>query len=189
MSLLRTRRMRLILGVPFGITTIGDRKCHCDYGIIARDAGQKPVAHNAMFLPRERILIAGKPVSIAAMLRRTGLCWSLSRHRHGLDVARGQGLPSDSPTAALHLFDNHPGYRSHFLALDGNHRVGELANHLLLLILGENAFDDLDLNEWHGDLSALNWDLLDDARPKHSVGSSGHRGGAHLRTTAAAGCS
>src|SRR5438094_798437 len=65
--------------------------------------------------------------------------WS-STARHGLDISSGQGLASDAPTPALDLFDDHPGDRTHRLALDGNHRVGELANHLLLLGVREDAF-------------------------------------------------
>src|SRR4029077_1756340 len=93
--------------------------------------------------------------------------------RDGLDVTRGQGLPTDAPTPALDLFDDHPGDLAHLLALDGNHRVGELANHLLLLGVREDAFDELDLNKWHGQLSALSRDFPDEFRPNRSVTPSG----------------
>src|SRR5262249_13045809 len=88
--------------------------------------------------------------------------WS-SPARHGLDISRGQGLSSNAPTPALDLFEDHPGDLTHRLALDGNHHVGEPANHLLLLGIREDTFDHLDMDQWHGQLSALSRDSPDES--------------------------
>src|SRR5437868_9928631 len=39
--------------------------------------------------------------------------------------------------------------RAHGFPFDGNHRVGELVDHLALLRLREDAFDQFDLNQGH----------------------------------------
>jgi hypothetical protein len=36
-----------------------------------------------------------------------------------------------------------------FSPFDLHHRVGQLLDHLLLLVVAEDAFDDLDVDEWH----------------------------------------
>jgi len=58
-------------------------------------------------------------------------------------------LAADAPVTALDLFDDDPGHAAHVLAFDLHHRVGQLLDHLLLLVVAEDAFDDLDVDEWH----------------------------------------
>src|SRR5665648_1221887 len=53
----------------------------------------------------------------------------------------------DSSTA--HFLDDTPGDRAHVLALDRDHGVGELPDDLLLLLRGEDALDELDVDERH----------------------------------------
>jgi hypothetical protein len=61
-------------------------------------------------------------------------------------------LAADPPIAAFDLLDDDPGHRTHVLAFDGNHRVGELLDHLALLRVGEDAFDYFDRNQGHAGL-------------------------------------
>ena len=67
-----------------------------------------------------------------------------------LDVLGGERLAADAPLAALHLFDRDPGDGAHRLALDVDHRLGELGDDLLLLVRREHTLDELDLHERHG---------------------------------------
>src|SRR5215207_3637568 len=69
--------------------------------------------------------------------------------RERLDVLRGERVARDAPVAAADLIDDAPRHRTHVLALDLHHRVGETADDLLLLLGGEDVLDDLDLNERH----------------------------------------
>src|SRR3954452_18063587 len=61
-----------------------------------------------------------------------------------LDVAGGGPVAVDAPVAALDLLDDDPGDRAQRLTLDVYHRVGEPGDHLALLEIGEDAFDELD---------------------------------------------
>src|SRR6476661_3817044 len=77
---------------------------------------------------------------------------SADRHAacHGLDVLGGEGLAADAPVAAGDLLDDAPGHGAHVLALDADHGVGQLAHDVLLLLGGEDALDELDVDERHG---------------------------------------
>src|SRR5262249_12458651 len=65
-------------------------------------------------------------------------------------LGRGHGFAAHGPVAALDFLDDHPGDGAHVLPFDGDHRVGDLADHLALLRLGEDPFNQLDLNHGHG---------------------------------------
>jgi hypothetical protein len=69
--------------------------------------------------------------------------------RERVDVGRGERISSDPPVSALDFFDHAPSDLTHVFALDRDHGVGQLRDDLLLLFLGENVFDDSDLNERH----------------------------------------
>src|SRR3954471_18336188 len=73
--------------------------------------------------------------------------------RHaGLEGAHGvgrQGLAAEAPVTALDLVDHDPGHAAHVLTLDLNHRVGELLDHLRLLVVVEDTFDETDVDEGH----------------------------------------
>src|SRR5690242_6608062 len=69
--------------------------------------------------------------------------------RQGVDVGGGQRVAADPPVAAFHLLDDAPRDIAHVLALDRDHRVGQLADHLALLFLAEDVLDDANLNERH----------------------------------------
>src|SRR5215210_317024 len=59
-------------------------------------------------------------------------------------------LPADTPVSALDvLLYEDPGQGTHVLALNGDHRVGDLLDHLLFLVGGEDPFDELYLDQWH----------------------------------------
>src|SRR5271169_1234763 len=66
-----------------------------------------------------------------------------------VDVGGGQGVATDPPVAAFHLLDDAPRDVAHVLALDRDHRVGQLADDLALLFLTEYVLDDANLNERH----------------------------------------
>jgi hypothetical protein len=66
-----------------------------------------------------------QPLGSASALGRAG--------RQCLHVVRGQRFAAKPPVATLDFVDNDPGYLAHVFALDRYHRVGELADHLLLL--------------------------------------------------------
>src|SRR5262249_271765 len=66
-----------------------------------------------------------------------------------VDIGGGQGLAPDPPVAAFHLLDQTKGDLTHVLALDRDHRVGQLGDDLALLFLTEYVLDDLNLNERH----------------------------------------
>jgi hypothetical protein len=60
-----------------------------------------------------------------------------------------RALPPNPPVAAFHLLDRAPDDVAHVLALDRHHRVGQLTDHLALLLLTEHVLDDPNLNERH----------------------------------------
>jgi hypothetical protein len=64
-------------------------------------------------------------------------------------VSGGQRVAADSPVAAFNFLDDAPGDATHVFTLDRDHRVGELAYDLMLLLLIEHVFDDTNLNERH----------------------------------------
>ena len=65
------------------------------------------------------------------------------------DVLRRQRLSADSPITALRFFNDDHGLISKAFALDSDDRIGDLLDHLLLLGVGENPFDHLDVGKWH----------------------------------------
>src|SRR3954454_11719422 len=93
----------------------------------------------------ERALEAGWAASAVSVM-------GLGGHAalHGPDGLGGELLPADRPVAALRLLDVHPGDSAHALALDVDHRIGELLDHLALLLGVEDAFDELDIDDGHG---------------------------------------
>src|SRR6476646_2502707 len=64
----------------------------------------------------------------------------------GSDVRGCHRLASDTPLAAADILDRYPSHRSHALALDGDHCIGESRNELLLLVGGEDILDRLYFN-------------------------------------------
>jgi hypothetical protein len=70
--------------------------------------------------------------------------WLLAS-RKCLDIVNGQSIATNAPVAALDLFDNHPRYWPQVLAFDRYHRIGQLADYLLLLLGREHAFDYFDI--------------------------------------------
>src|SRR5215218_6785080 len=62
-------------------------------------------------------------------------------------ILRREGLAADPPVAAVDLLDRDPRDGAHGLALDLDHGVGQLLDHLLLLVGVEDALDQLDVDE------------------------------------------
>jgi hypothetical protein len=62
---------------------------------------------------------------------------------------RGQRLARDPPVAAADFLDHDPGDRAHVLALNGDHRVGELFDDPALLLGDGHVLDELDVDERH----------------------------------------
>src|SRR3954454_13336604 len=67
----------------------------------------------------------------------------------GADVLGGERVARDAPVAALDLLDDAPGDGAHVLALDLDHGVRQALDHVPLLGGGEDAFDELDVDERH----------------------------------------
>src|SRR5664279_6592570 len=67
-----------------------------------------------------------------------------------LDVSARERLTADAPVTAADLFDDDPGDRPHVLAFDVDNRLGETLDDVVLLLGGEDVFDDFDVDEWHG---------------------------------------
>ena len=65
------------------------------------------------------------------------------------DVLGCQAVASDSPVAAVDFLDGHPGDLTHRLALDADHGVGQLGDHLALLVGCEDTFDKFDVYKRH----------------------------------------
>jgi hypothetical protein len=78
-----------------------------------------------------------------------------SAYAGSLDVGRARRLAANAPLAAADLLDPHPGHAPHAspststIALDFHHRVGHLFDHLRLLLRVKDAFDHLDIHQWH----------------------------------------
>src|SRR4030042_6143042 len=89
----------------------------------------------------------------------------------GLNVGRGHSFAPDPPVAAFNLLDYDKGDLAQFLPFDGNHRIGNLFNHLLFWGLREDTFNNLDLNEGHISSSFLCW-LIDVHDTLPAVGPS-----------------
>src|SRR6476661_963151 len=94
--------------------------------------------------PGSRARLADPVVSVAVVIGSGGRAG-----RERVDGLGGHGLAPDAPVPALDLFDDDPGHRAHVLTLDLDHRVGELLDDLLLLVVIEDAFDELDVDERH----------------------------------------
>src|SRR5580658_551101 len=69
--------------------------------------------------------------------------------RQGMHIRRAQRIAADAPVPAFHFLDHAPRDTAHVLALDRDHRVGQLADHLAFLLLAEHVLDDANLNERH----------------------------------------
>src|SRR6266478_8690278 len=75
--------------------------------------------------------------------------------RQRVHIGGGQGVAANSPVPAFHLLDHAPGDAAHVLAFDRDHRVGQLADDLALLLLAEHVLDDANLNERHWIFSVM----------------------------------
>src|SRR5207249_4693571 len=75
--------------------------------------------------------------------------------RQGVHVGCGERVAADAPVAAFHFLDHAPGDAAHVLAFDRDHRVGQLADDLALLLLAEHVLDDANLNERHWIFSVM----------------------------------
>src|SRR5262245_21451603 len=73
--------------------------------------------------------------------------------RQCLDVGGCKRLAAHRPVAALYLVDEHPGEPTQVLSLDAHHGICDSLNDGLLLLLREDPFDELDVDQWH-------WTLL-----------------------------
>src|SRR5262249_11709142 len=73
--------------------------------------------------------------------------------RQCLDVGGCKRLSAHRPVAALYLVDEHPGELTQVLSLDAHHGICDSLNDGLLLLLREDPFDELDVDQWH-------WTLL-----------------------------
>jgi hypothetical protein len=78
-----------------------------------------------------------------------GLTGSGALSLQRLDIVGGHGPAADAPMSARNLMHAHPGDGAHGFALDLDHRIGDLADHSLLLFFVEDAFDELNIHEWH----------------------------------------
>src|SRR4051794_32200193 len=81
------------------------------------------------------------------------------RGLEGLDVLGCEALAANAPCAAGEFLNPHPGDAPHGLALDRHHGVGDLLDHLSLLIRREDAFNELNVDEWHV-RSPVPWSVL-----------------------------
>src|SRR3954447_15298015 len=91
---------------------------------------------------------SAKPLSCGATARAVSMAsaTTMSGRRAGrerVDGLRGQTLAADAPVAALDLVDDDPGHAAHVLTFDLDHGVGDLLDHRALLIVVEDAFNDL----------------------------------------------
>src|SRR5262245_60341715 len=92
---------------------------------------------------------------------RDSACCSPSRlPLQGVHVGRGEAVAGDAPVTAVDLLDEDPGDRPEVLALDFDHRVRDLPDHLLLLLGSEDSLDQLDRDHRH-----LSSPFIIDARP------------------------
>lgn len=66
-----------------------------------------------------------------------------------MDVRGAQLLAADGPVATLNFMDLDPGHAAHGFAFHGDHGFGDFADHVGLLVFGENVLDDIDGNERH----------------------------------------
>src|ERR1700750_171078 len=94
--------------------------------------------------PGSRARLADPAVSVAVVIRSGGRAG-----RERVDGLGGHRLTADAPVPALDLLDDDPGHGAHVLTLDLDHGVGELLDDLLLLMVVEDAFDELDVDERH----------------------------------------
>src|SRR4051794_35097608 len=110
-------------------------------------------------------------LSSGVLPKEHGAHWRLARLRdltvraafprglQGLDVLGCEALTPDAPCAAGEFLHPHPGDAPHGLALDRHHGVGDLLDHLSLLIRREDALNELDIDEWHV-RSPVPWTVL-----------------------------
>src|ERR1700733_81441 len=70
-------------------------------------------------------------------------------------VGRREAIAGDAPIPTVNLLDNYPGDGPEILALDIDHRVGNLSDHLLLLLGREDSFDQLHCDHRHCGFSLL----------------------------------
>ncbi len=58
-------------------------------------------------------------------------------------------MAADAPIAALRLFDDHDRVVSKAFAFDGDHRIRDLFDQLLLFGFSKNTFDHFDIRQGH----------------------------------------
>src|SRR5690242_3672596 len=80
---------------------------------------------------------------------RAGASGRASTGREFLDGFSGQRLTADTPLAARNFGNLYPGHAAHVFAFDGNHRVRQFLDDLLLLLGVEDFLDQMDLDQWH----------------------------------------
>src|SRR5215472_16411982 len=68
---------------------------------------------------------------------------------HLPDVLGGQRATGDPPVTARDLLEDHPRHTAHPLTLDRDHRLGQLLDHLALLLCGPDSLDHLHVDERH----------------------------------------
>jgi len=56
------------------------------------------------------------------------------------DIGGGKGIAPDTPLPTGHVMDANPGDATHVFAFDGDHGVGDLADHLLFVGGTKDAF-------------------------------------------------
>lgn len=68
------------------------------------------------------------------------------------NIGQVQRVPGNSPTPFFDFLDCDPCHRTERFPFDRDHRIGEIANDLLLLLRGENVFQDMYIDERHDDV-------------------------------------
>lgn len=64
-------------------------------------------------------------------------------------VVKPNGFPANAPGAALYFLYKDPGVGPDDFADVGDHRLGDVLDHLGCLAPGKLAFKDLDRDKWH----------------------------------------
>lgn len=102
--------------------------------------------------------------------RRENLLYDVSLFQPGIISLRALGfglggLAADGPIALLDLFDGDPSQVAHALALDFDHRLSDLLDHVCFLLVGEHALDYLYCGEWHDAFASFR-ELVDRVTPE-----------------------
>src|SRR5687767_6558277 len=133
-------------------------------GLMSRTGSPDPTISYSSSTPLTLAIFMGPRLGVAP-IGSVGM----GTGRQGFDVGGVQRVARDAPVAGGDLFDDAPGDRARVLAFDLHHRVGEAANDLLFLVGGEDALDDLHIDQWH----ALNFLLVVGGMPASSARACG----------------